>query len=68
MTNACPQFLRVMWGADDSAAWNALTILTENNFALQHKMTSTFLLIGHLILVIPLFSAGKLDVFLKLLF
>lgn len=40
----------------------------EKNSSLQQKMTSIFLLIGHLISLIPLFSAGKLNTLLKLLF
>lgn len=45
-----------------------ITLMENIFFSLQQKMTSTFLLIGHLILLIPLFSAGKLNTLLKLLF
>lgn len=45
-----------------------ITLMENIFFSLQQKMTSTFLLIGHLILLIPLFSAGKLNTLLKLPF
>jgi len=68
MTNVSPDFLRSSAGCRGQCYLNIPTTLMEKNSSLQQKMTSTVLVIGCLILLIPLFSAGKLNTLLKLQF